>query len=190
MLAGVAGFLLIFFLPGLDRGAQVAASFIFAPVVVAPVLGMSTKMAPEELLVGSVLGGEIAAVLYATGQGHRFGQWLIIVEFVALALAPWTMRMMRAARVPGVPRNPAQAPTRTGTALIVLLTPLALAATFLDAMSRLPVGAAVGAMVPGVIMAIRGDTPEAIIVMITAALLALIPAATRRALLRRRRSRE
>ncbi len=189
MLAGVAGFLPILLLPGLDRGTRLAASFIFAPVVVTPLLGAQSRATPETLLVGSVLGGEIAAVLYAIGQGNRFELWLIAIELVALLLAPRTLHMLRIARVPGVPCDPAQPPTLVGTALIVLLTPLALAAGFLDAMARFPAGAAVGA-VPGVIMAIRGDTPEAVIVTVIAAvLLALIPAAIRRALLRGRRSR-
>ena len=189
VLAGVAGFSLIFFLPGLDRGTRVAACFIFTPVVVAPVLGAQAKVTPETLLVGSVLGGETAAVIYATGLGNRFQMWLLTIECAALLLAPRTMHMMRVARVPGVPRDPAQPPTLTGTALIVLLTPLALAASFLDAMARFPAGVAVGALVPGVIMAIRGATPDAVIVtLITSVLLALIPAAIRRVLLRGRRS--
>ncbi len=189
ILAGVAGFSLILFFPGLDRETRIAASFIFAPVVVTPILGAQSKVTPETLLVGSVLGGEIAAVLYAIGQGNRFNLWLIAIELVALLLAPRTLHMLRVARVPGVPRDPAQPPTPVGTALIVLLTPLALGAGFLDAMARFPAGTAVGALVPGVIKAIRGDTPEAVIVtMITAVPLALIPAAIRRALLRGRRS--
>ena len=189
ILAGVVGFLLILFLPGLDRGTRLAASFIFAPVVVTPVIGAQSKVIPETLLVGSVLGGEIAAVLYAIGQGNRFKLWLIAIELVALLLAPRTLHLLRTARVPGVPRDPEQPPALTGTALIVLLTPVALAAVFLDAMARFPAGAAVGASVPGVIMAVHGDAPEAAIVtVITAVLLALIPAAIRRALLRGRRS--
>jgi hypothetical protein len=186
VLAGVAGCLLIVFLPGLGRGTRIAASFIFVPVVVTPVIGTWSKFPPETLLVGSVLGGEFAAALYATGQGPRFGRWLIFIELAALILAPRTLHMLRVARVPGVPRDPAQPPSLAGAALIVLLTPLALAAAVLDAMARLPAGAAVGALVPGVITAVRGDTRDAVITMIAAPLLALIPAVIRWALLRGR----
>jgi hypothetical protein len=189
ILAGAAVFAVIIFLPGLDRGTRLAASFVFAPVVVTPIIGAQARVTPETLLVGAVLGGEIAAVLYATGQGDRFSAWLFAVELVALLLASRTLHMLRAARVPGVPRDPARPPAPVGVALIALLTPLALAAGILDAMARFPVGAAVGALVPGVIVALRGAAPEtAVITVITAVPLALVPAAVRRALLRGRRS--
>lgn len=97
ILAGAAVFAVIIFLPGLDRGTRLAASFIFAPVVVTPVIGAQAKVTPEQLLVGAVLGGGIAAVLYGTGQGGRFGGWLFAIELVALLLASRTLHVLRAA---------------------------------------------------------------------------------------------
>jgi hypothetical protein len=183
LLGGVAGFALIIFLPGLDKGTRIAASFIFAPVVVTPILGAVYKLSRETLLVGSVLGGEIAALLYATGQSGLFGQWLIIIELVALFLAPGTLRVLRLARVPGVPPDPARPPTPAGIALIVLLAPLALVAAVLDGMARFPLAAAAGAVAVAVVMTVRGAAPE---LMVIPVLMALIPAGVRWVILRRR----
>ena len=185
LLAGVAGFLLIIFSPGLDRGTRIAASFVLAPVVVTPILGVTSKLTPETLLVGSVLGGEIAALLYASGQGTRFGQWLIAIELVALLLAPGTLRVLRLARVPGVPLDPVLPPTPTGVALIVLLAPFALVAAILNGMARFPVAAALGALVVSVIMTVHGAQPELIVIPVA---MALIPAAIRWAFRHGRRS--
>jgi hypothetical protein len=88
------------------------------------------------------------------------------------------------AQSPGPAGEGKQPAAPVGIALIVLLTPLGLVASFLDAMARFPLGAAVSASVPGVIMAIRGDDSEAVItVALVAVWMALIPAAIRRALL-------
>ena len=181
--AGAAGFALIFLMPGLDSRTRLALSFILAPVVVTPLIGGQAGFSHVTLIVGSVLGGEIAALLWVTGQSGRFSAWLIAVELVALLLAPPTLRMLRMARVPGVPQD-AEMPTRTGIALIVVLSPFALAAGVLDGMARFPVAAIFGALLAGVIIGIAGGPPVEIVV---AALLVLVPAVIRWFILRARR---
>jgi hypothetical protein len=183
VLAGAAGFALIILMPGLDTRTRVALSFILAPVVVTPLLGGQADFSRGTLIVGSVLGGEIAALLYAAGQSGRFSAWLIAVELAALLLAPTTLRMLRMARIPGVPQDE-EMPTRTGIALIVVLSPLALAAGILDGMARFPIAALFGALLASVIIGIVGGDPVEIA---AAALLALAPAVIRWLILRARR---
>src|SRR5258708_25095506 len=103
---------------GLDSRAGLAVGFILAPVVVTPVLGSQSGLSRGALVVGSVLGGGMAAALYAAGQSGRFSRWLIAVEFVALLSAPRTLHMLRMARIPGAAQG-AEMPTRTGIALII-----------------------------------------------------------------------
>ncbi len=69
--------------------------------MVTPVLGSQSGLSRGALVVGSVLGGGMAAALYAAGQSGRFSRWLIAVEFVALLSAPRTLHMLRMARIPG-----------------------------------------------------------------------------------------
>jgi hypothetical protein len=175
VLAGAAGFALIVFVPGLDRATRVALSFILAPVVVTPLLGGQAGFSRAALIVGSVLGGEIAALLYGTGQYRRFSAWLIVVELVALLLAPLTLRILRMARVPGVPPGE-EMPSSTGIALIVVLAPFALAAALLDGMARFPIAAIIGALLVSVFTSTAREYP---VTIVAAALLALAPAGIR-----------
>jgi hypothetical protein len=190
VLAGVAGFALILFIPGLDKETRVALSFILAPVVVAPIIGGQAGLSRGALVVGSALGGQIAALLYAAGQYGRFSAWLIAVEFVALLLAPGTLRMLRMARIPGVPQGE-EMPTLTGVFLIVVLSPFALAAGVLVAMARFPVVAVLGVLLGSVIAsAAAGEGPVEIVAgALLAALLALSPAGIRWIIMRARQPR-
>jgi hypothetical protein len=183
--AGVAVSALIILVPGLHSSTRVALTFILAPIVVTPVLGGQGGFSRGALVVGSVLGGEMAALLYAAGQSGRFSAWLIAVELVALLLAPATLRMLRMARIPGVPRGE-EMPAFTGIVLIIALSPFALAAGVLDGMARFPAAAIFGALVAGGIVGIAGGQPAEIIV---AALPALLPAGVRWVILRARRPR-
>jgi hypothetical protein len=185
LLAGAAAFTLIIVMPGLDTRTRIALSFILAPVVVTPFLGSQAGISRGTLVVGSVLGGEIAAVLYAAGQYGRFSEWLIAVELVALLLAPRTLHMLRMARIPGVPHDE-EMPTRTGIALIIMLSPFALAAGVLDGMARFPIAAILGALLAIVIAGATGEHPVEIV---AAALLALSPAVVRWFIMRARQPR-
>jgi hypothetical protein len=183
VLAGAAGFALIIVIPGLDTKTRVALSFILAPVVVTPLLGGQGGFSRGALIVGSVLGGEIAALLYVAGLYARFSALLIVVELVALLLALPTLRMLRMARVPGVPLGEGM-PTPVGIALIVVLSLFALAASVLDNMARFPIAAIVAALLASVIVGtVGGGLPE----IVAAALLALLPAAIRWSIQRARR---
>jgi hypothetical protein len=158
-------------------------SFILAPVVVTPLLGGQGGFSRSALIVGSVLGGEIAALLYVGGLYARFSALLIVVELVALLLASPTLRMLRMARVPGVPLGEGM-PTPAGIALIVVLSPFALAASVLDSMARFPIAAIVSALLASAIVgAVGGDLVE----IVAAALLALLPATIRWSIQRARR---
>jgi hypothetical protein len=105
VLPGAAGAILIAVMPGLGTETRNALIFILVPVVVTPLLGSQAGLNRGCLVIGSVLGGEIAAALYATGQYGRFYEWLIAVEFVALLMAPRTQRMLGMIRIPGIPRG-------------------------------------------------------------------------------------
>jgi hypothetical protein len=181
-LAGAVGFVLITVMPGLDTRTRTALSFILAPVVVTPLLGSQAGLNRGSLVVGSVLGGEITAVLYAAGQYARFSAGLIAVEFVALLLAPRTLHMLRMLRIPGVPQGE-ETPTRTGIALIIVLSPFALVTGVLDGMARFPIVAIFGALLGSVIGGFAGVHPVEIVV---AVLLALSPAAIRWVIVRAR----
>jgi hypothetical protein len=139
-------------MPGLDTRTRIALSFILAPVVVTPLLGSQAGFNRGSLVVGSVLGGEITAVLYAAGQYGRVSAGLIAVEFAALLLAPRTLHMLRIVRIPGVPQGE-EMPTRTGMALIIVLSPFALGAGVLDGMASFPIAAIFGALLGSVITA-------------------------------------
>jgi hypothetical protein len=183
--AGVAGFALITLMPGLDTRTRVMLSFILAPVVVTPILGGLGGFSRATLVIGSVLGGEIAALLYATGQYQRFSAWLFAVEIAALLLAPPTLRMLRLARVPGVPPGE-EMPALHGIALIIAASPFALAAAILDAMARFPVAAIASALLASIITVPAGGN---LVGSVAAALLALAPAAIRWLILRARHPR-
>jgi hypothetical protein len=143
--AGAAGFALIFLTPGLDTRTRTALAFILAPVVVTPVFCLPAGFNRGSLVVGSVLGGEITALLYAAGQSGRFARWLAAVEVMAMLLTPGTLYMLRVARIPGVPQGD-EAPSPAGIALIIVLAPFALAASVLYGMARFPAGAVIGCL--------------------------------------------
>jgi hypothetical protein len=187
VLAGAASFALITLMPGLDTRTRVVLSFILAPVVVTPVFGILARFSGLTLIVGSVLGGEIAALLYAAGQYARFSTWLVLVEWVALLLALPTLRMLRMARIPGVPPGEGM-PTPAGIVLMVVLSPFALAAALLQGMARYPIVALCGAVLASVITGIASTHPLEIIpvAIVVAALLALLPAFIRWLILRAR----
>lgn len=126
----------------------VAATFIAAAVAATPILGLQAKKGLGVLLMGSVLGGYLAAALYALGLGVRLSSLLlIVVELAALLLAPWTLRMLQRMRVPGIPAGQGL-PTLVGVAAMIVLAPVALLAGFLDVIARYPVvlGAVAGAV--------------------------------------------
>jgi hypothetical protein len=194
-LAGAAGFALILLMPGLGHNTRIALSFILAPVVVTPLiglptLGMQTGYSRGSLVVGSVLGGEFAAALQAAGQSGRFSQWLIVIETAAMLLAPLTLQVLRAARIPGVWQGEA-VPSLTGIALIIVLAPFALLAGILDGMAKFPIPAAIGAVLAGVSTGFAAGLHPVQTVLggLLAAVLALFPAAIRRVLARTRQPR-
>ena len=189
-LAGAAGFALIFLTPGLDTRTRAALAFILAPVVVTPIFSLPAGFNRGSLVVGSVLGGEIAALLYAAGQSGRFARWLAAVEVVAMLLTPGTLHMLRVARIPGVPQGD-ETPSPAGIALIIVLAPFALAASVLYGMARFPVGAVIGCLLGGAAAGFAaGERPVLIAVTAPwAVLLGLAPAAIRRVIMRARRPR-
>lgn len=175
-LAAVGLGVLVAVLSGFDKDVMVAAAFILAPVVVTPLLAVQVRAAAATLVVGAVLGGEMAAALYAAGQYGTFSSWLIAVELVALVLAPRTLDMLRLARVPAIPAG-REIPGPVGVLLIVLLAPIALAAGFLDAMARQPRMAVMGAAVAAAVAALVMDSAWWSVPI--AAVMALLPAAAR-----------
>jgi hypothetical protein len=179
-LAAVVLGVLVAAVSGFDKNVMVAAAFILAPVAVTPLLAVQVRAAAATLVVGAVLGGEMAAALYATGQYGRFSSWLIAVELVALVLAPRTLDMLRPARLPAIPPG-REIPGPVGVLLIVLLVPIALAAGFLDAMARQPRMAVVGAAVAAAVTALVMDSAwwSVPIAAVIAAATALLPAAAR-----------
>jgi len=158
--------------------------------VVTPVFCLPAGFNRGSLVVASVLGGEIAALLYAAGQAARLARWLAAVEVAAMLLTPGTLHMLRVARIPGVPRGD-ETPSPAGIALIILLAPFALAASVLYAMARFPAGAVIGCLLGGVAAGFAaGERPVLIAVTAPwAVLLGLAPAAIRRVIMRARRPR-
>lgn len=142
---------------GFDKDVMVAVAFILAPVAVTPLLAVSAKPTAATLVVGAVLGGEMAGALYAAGQYSRFSAWLIAVELTALLLAPRTLEMLKLAHVPAIPVE-GEIPGPVGTLLIVVLAPIALAAGILDAMARHPRTAVVGAAVAAAALTLATDS--------------------------------
>jgi hypothetical protein len=187
-LAGAAGFALIFLTPGLDTRTRAALAFILAPVVVTPIFCLAAGFNRGSLVVGSVMGGEIAALLYAAGQSGRFARWLAAVEVAAMLLTPGTLSMLRAARIPGVPQGD-EAPSPAGIVLIIVLAPAALAASVLHGMARFPAGAVIGCLLGCVAAGFAARESLALIAVTApgAVLLGLAPAAIRRVIVRARR---
>jgi hypothetical protein len=194
ILAGAAAFALIRLTPGLDTGTRAALGFILAPVVVTPIFCLTTwAVAPGfptgAVVVGSVLGGEIAALLYAAGQSGRFTRWAAAIEVVAMLMAPGTLYVLRVAKIPGVGQGD-EMPSPAGIALIIALAPFALAACILYGMARWPVGTVVGSLAGGVAAAFTLGHPLVVLLTLPlAALLALAPAGVRRVIMRARQTR-
>jgi len=157
VLPGAAGAVLIAVLPGLHAGTRSALIFILVPIVVTPLLGSQTELSRGCLVVGSILGGESAAELYAAGQYGRFYEWLIAVEFMALLLAPRTQRMLGMLRIPGAPRG--RIPTRS--------------------LKEMPTRARIARF-----LGIASGITMIIVLVPAAAVLALLPAAIRRVIVR------
>jgi hypothetical protein len=189
-LAGAAGFALIVLMPGLDTRTRAALGFILAPVVVTPIFCLPAGFNSGSLVVGSALGGEIAALLYAAGQAGRFTRWLAAVEVVAMLMTPGRLYMLRVARIPGVPQGD-ERPSLAGIALIIVLAPFALAASVFYGMARFPAGAVIGSLLGGVAAAFAaGAHPVAIVAAVPfSVLLGLVPAAIRRVIMRARQPR-
>jgi hypothetical protein len=189
-LAAAAGFALIFLTPGLDTRTRTALAFILAPIVVTPVFCVPAGFNRGSLVVGSVLGGEIAALLYAAGQAGRFARWLAAVEVAAMLLTPGTLNMLRVARIPGVPPGD-ETPSPAGIALIVVLAPFALTASVLYGMARFPAGAVIGCLLGGVAAGFAARLDPVVIAAEAplSVLLGLAPAAIRRVIMRARRPR-
>ncbi len=91
------------------------------------------------------------------------------------------------AQIPGVPEG-GEMPTRTGIALIIVLSPFALIAGILDGMARFPVFAILGGLLGGVFASFADGDPASIVVTASVGgVLALSPAAIRWAIIRARR---
>jgi len=187
VLVEAAAFALLFTVPGIGKHTQVMMAAVLAACGVAPILGAQAGYRPGALLAGSALAGELAAVLYAIGQGGLLLHGLVIVEIAALLPAPAVLATLRRLRVPGIPPDEGR-PTASGVGLIVVLAFPALVAGTLAAMARRPVVAVAGAVCASTVAGLLSHDLAVLPLEVgLAAVLALVPSGVSRIIRRDRR---